>query len=43
MPIIGHTSKLACGWAVGEIGNTRVALRAWRRARETLCCLGVPY
>jgi len=43
MPIIGHTTKLACGWAVGEIGNTTVALRAWRRAKETLGSLGVPY
>jgi len=43
MPIIGHTSKLACGWAVGESGNTTVALRAWSRARDTLRHLGVAY
>ena len=43
MPIIGHTSKLACGWAVGETGTTEVALRAWRRAKETLGGLGIPY
>ena len=43
MPIIGHTSKLACGWAVGETGTTEVALRARRRARETLGGLGIPY
>jgi transposase InsO family protein len=43
MSIIGHTSKLACGWAVGETGNTKVALRAWNRARETLGSLGIPY
>jgi len=43
MPIIGHTSKLACGRAVGETGTTELALRAWRRARETLGGLGIPY
>jgi len=43
MPIIGHTSKLACGWAVGKTWPTEVALRAWRRARETLDGLGIPY
>jgi transposase InsO family protein len=43
MPIVGHTSKLACGWAVGKTGNTAVALRAWRRAREKLHRLGIPY
>lgn len=42
MPIIGHTSKLACGWAVGKTGTTEVALRAWRRARETLSGFGIP-
>jgi putative transposase len=43
MPIIGHASKLICGWAVGESGNTPVALRAWGRAKNTLRCLGVSY
>jgi putative transposase len=43
MPIVSHTSKLACGWAVGESGNTQVALRAWRRAKQDLGRLGIPY
>jgi len=42
MPIIGHISKLACGWAVGKTGTTEVALRAWRRAREPLDGFGIP-
>ena len=42
MPIIGHTSKMAFGWAVGESSNTVLALRAWEHARETLQELDVP-
>jgi len=41
MPIIGHTSKLAFGWAVGERANTALALQAWERAKETLRMLGI--
>ena len=42
MPIIGHTSKMAFGWAVGESSNTVLALRAWEHAREMLQELDVP-
>ncbi len=34
MPIIGHASKMAFGWAVGESGNTVMALQAWERAKK---------
>lgn len=40
MPIVGHASKVAFGWAVGESGNRALALTAWKRARETLHQLG---
>ena len=33
--IIGHASKLAYGWAVGEHPDTPLALKAWDRAKET--------
>jgi len=39
--ILGHASKLACGWAVGEGPTTEVALRAWKQAQGTLRELGV--
>lgn len=39
IPIIGHTSKLAFGWAVGEHPDTSLALQAWDRAKETCCQL----
>lgn len=42
MPIIGHTSKMAFGWAVGESSNTVLALRAWEHARKTFQRLNVP-
>jgi len=35
MPIIGHTSKMAFGWAIGKSSNTVLALRAWEHACET--------
>jgi putative transposase len=41
MPIIGHVSKLAFGWAVGESANRILALQAWRLARETMRQLGI--
>ena len=41
MPIIGHISKLAFGWAVGESANRTLALQAWRQSREVLRQLGV--
>lgn len=43
MPIIGHASRLARGWAVGETGSTTVALRGWRRTTQTLCSLEFAY
>ena len=46
MPIIGHTSKMAFGWAVGESDDTVLALRAWKRAKRTfqglnISCVGM--
>ena len=41
MPIVGHASKVAFGWAVGESANRALALAAWQRARETLQQLGL--
>lgn len=43
MPIIGHASKLVCGWAVGRSTNTTLALTAWRQAKESLRQLQVDY
>ena len=43
MPIIGHTSKMAFGWAVGESSDTVLALRAWESAKATLQQLDIPY
>lgn len=43
MPIIGHASKIAFGWAVGESDNTPLALRAWERAKRTFQELGISY
>jgi putative transposase len=46
MPIIGHASKAAFGWAVGESDNTALALQAWGRAKRTfeelnVSCVGM--
>jgi putative transposase len=43
MPIIGHTCKLAFGWAVGQSANTNLALQAWEQAQATFRQLSVPY
>jgi putative transposase len=43
MPIIAHTSKLACGWAVGETGDTRLALQAWEGAKQMFQSLGIAW
>ena len=43
MPIIGHTSKIAYGWAVGTRANTTLALQAWEMAKATFCRLNIPY
>jgi transposase InsO family protein len=41
IPIIGHTSKMVYGWAVGETTDTTLALKAWQQARDTLQRLGI--
>jgi len=41
MPIIGHETKMAYGWALGPERNSRVAIRAWERALETFQRLGI--
>ncbi len=43
MPIIGHASKAAFGWAVGKSDNTALALQAWERARRTFRMLRFSY
>ena len=48
MPIIGHTSKMTFGWALGESSNTVLALRAWKHAQETfqqldITCVGLKF
>jgi transposase InsO family protein len=43
MPIIGHTSKMAFGWAAGKSSDTVLALRAWEHAKETFQQLDIPY
>jgi len=43
MPIIGHTSKMAFGWAVGESDDTPLALRAWKRAKGTFQGLNISF
>ena len=42
MPILGHVSKLAYGWAVGKHANTCLALQAWENTKSTLQALGIP-
>lgn len=43
IPIIGHTSKMAYGWAVGESANSLLAGQAWARAKETFRELDIAY
>jgi transposase InsO family protein len=43
MPIIGHVSKAAFGWAVGQSRGTALALRAWEQAKKTFQQLGISY
>jgi len=40
MPIVEHVSKATLGWALGERGNTKVALAAWAMATQTIKKLG---
>jgi transposase InsO family protein len=41
--IIGHTSKIVYGWAVGRSTDTVLALQAWEHAKATFHRLGVHY
>jgi transposase InsO family protein len=41
MPIIGHVSKLAFGWATDESANRALALQAWHQSKELLRQLGI--
>jgi putative transposase len=41
--IVGHTCKMAYGWAVGATADMALGLRAWERAKDTLRQLGVCY
>ncbi len=43
MPIIGHVSKIASGWAVGQSRGTALALQAWKRAKETFQQMDISY
>ena len=43
MPIIGHVSKMAFGWAVGQSRGTFLALQAWERAKETFRQMDISY
>jgi len=43
MPIIGHVSKMAYGWAVGGSADTALALRAWEQTKATFRRLDVRY
>jgi transposase InsO family protein len=43
IPIIGHVSKVAFGWAVGEHADTPLALQAWERAKATFRELDIAY
>ena len=41
MPIIGHVSKMAFGWAIGQSRGTALALQAWEYAKRTLQQMGI--
>ena len=43
LPMIGHVSKMAYGWAVSEHADTELALLAWEQAKKTLQQIDVPY
>ena len=43
MPIIGHVSKMAFGWAVGQSRGTALALQAWEHAKRTFQQMGISY
>jgi len=43
MPIIGHVSKMAFGWAIGQSRGTALALQAWEYAKRTFQQMGISY
>jgi hypothetical protein len=43
MPIIGHVSKMAFGWAVGQSRGTTLALQAWEHAKRTFQQMAISY
>jgi putative transposase len=43
MPILGHVSKMTFGWAVGQRADTTLALKAWKKAKETFQRLSIPF
>jgi len=43
MPIIGHVSKMAFGWAVGQSRGTALALQAWEHAKRMFQQMGISY
>jgi len=43
IPIIGHTSKIIFGWAVGKRANTELALKALEQMKETFNRLNISF
>ena len=43
MPIIGHVSKMAFGWAVRERRGAALALQAWQHAKRTFQQMAISY
>ena len=43
IPILGHVSKMAYGWAVGEHADTPLAQQAWEQARATFQKLDIAH
>jgi putative transposase len=43
MPIIGHTCKMAYGWALGESADSVLAIEAWNMAKKTFERLGITW
>jgi putative transposase len=43
IPIIGHTSKIILGWAVGKSANTELALTALEQMKETFNRLNISF
>ena len=43
MPVIGHVSKMAFGWAIGQSRGTALALQAWEYAKRTFQQMGISY